>query len=78
MLNFIFSFQPYILVFKSRFILYSKSSHFDSLLLVLFHPQKPPPKKDSNISHKSTSTHQPLNHPPKGLEFQEVLPYISY
>ncbi|MFC1797736.1 hypothetical protein ACFLY2_00705 [Patescibacteria group bacterium] len=57
MLNLIFSFPQKILVFKSIVNKFSKSSHLKVVCLCLHPDLCPPPKNDSNISHKSTSTH---------------------
>jgi hypothetical protein len=80
LLKAIFCFHQKILVFKSIFKMYSKSSQGTSLgFLVLL--ENPPPKnesvKESNKSHKSTST-QEKPELENGLELKLVLQNISY
>gem|GEM_PF-2366795 len=79
MLNFIVSFPPYILVLRSIFIWYSRSSPGKLVFFDLLHPHPPHPQKnDSNISDISTSTQPLLKPPQKGFHAPEVLQYVSY
>jgi hypothetical protein len=51
----------------------SMSSQTNSVLCCLVLHPNPPPKNDSKISHKSTSTHQ-LNPHPKGFPQTQAFP----